>query len=224
MNVSDTRVSVLQARMRSELQQGNLGVRKKSGRYNVSETTCAPMHLHWPNESCLTGATRKRIPFDDLTLGQFVVGFFKNAMDTPNPQIARSMLNELIETVKLSENLSWPIARGAFAVAMHRIEEESISWGDSHFLAENCLTFSQSAVFSRSVTMSSKAQSTQPLTTMKRIMCRWYNEGTCPHTQDHVDATGTTSFRHICMHCFKHLRRNNNHTEQECLNKKKTVD
>ena len=65
----EDRVSALEARMHSELQQGNMGVRKKSGRYNVSETTCAPMHLCWPNESCLTGSTRKRTPFDDLALG-----------------------------------------------------------------------------------------------------------------------------------------------------------
>ena len=56
----EDRVSALEARMRSELQQGNLGVRKKSGHYNVSETTCAPMHLHWPNESCFMGSTCKR--------------------------------------------------------------------------------------------------------------------------------------------------------------------
>ena len=56
----EDRVSALEARMHSELQQGNLGVRKKSGHYNVSETTCAPMHLRWPNESCFMGSTRKR--------------------------------------------------------------------------------------------------------------------------------------------------------------------
>ena len=127
----------------------------------MSETTCAPMHLRWPNESCLTGATRKRTPYDDLTLGQFVVGFLKNAMDTTNPQLSRAMLNELVETMKLSENLSWPIARGAFVVAMHRIEEESVNWSDTRFLAENGLTFSQTAVFSGSVTMSPKVQPTQ---------------------------------------------------------------
>ena len=87
----ENRVAVLEARMRNELQQGNLTTRKKSGRYNVSETTCAPTHLRWPNESCLTRATRKRTSYDDLTLGQFVVGFLKNAMDTTNPQLSRAM-------------------------------------------------------------------------------------------------------------------------------------
>ena len=220
----EDRVAVLEARMRNELQQGNLTTRKKSGRYNVSETTCAPTHLRWPNESCLTGATRKRTSYDDLTLGQFVVGFLKNAMDTTNPQLSRAMLNELVETVKLSENLSWPIARRAFAVAMHRIEEDSVNWSDTRFLAENRLTFSQTAVFSGSVTMSPKVQPPQPLSSVKKIVCRWYNEGTCPHTQDHSDATGTTSFQHICMYCFKQLKRNNSHTELECNNNKKSVE
>ena len=66
-----------------------------------------------------------------------------------------------------------------------------------------------------------KTQSPQALSTTKRIVCHCYNEGTCPHT---LDATGTTRVRHIFMQCFKHLRRNNNHTDQECLNKKKSVE
>ena len=103
----EERVSVLEARMKSEMAQGNNSSRKKSGRYNISETSCAPVHLRWPKESCLTGATRKRTAYDDLTLGQFVVGFLNNVLDTANPQVARATLTELSETVTLSENLSW---------------------------------------------------------------------------------------------------------------------
>ena len=136
--------------MKSELAQGNMNMRKKSGHYNISETTCAPHYLCWLNESCLRGATSKRTAFDDLSLGQFVVGFQNNTMDTTNPQVAKAMLTELIETVKLSKNLSWPIARGAFAVAIHHIEEETVNWSDSRFQAENRLTFSQSEVFNPS--------------------------------------------------------------------------
>ena len=217
----EERVSVLEARMKSEMAQGNNSSRKKSGRYNISETSCAPVHLRWPNESCLTGATRKRTAYDDLTLGQFVVGFLNNVLDTANPQVARAMLTELAETVKLSENLSWQIARGAFAVAMHRIEDETASWTDTRLLAENRLTFSQTAVFNGSITMSPRTSQTQPAAAPKRIVCRWYNEGTCPHTQDHGDTSGATLFRHVCMFCYKTLKRNNGHPESECMNKKK---
>ena len=133
------------------------------------------------------------------------------------------MLAELVETVKLAENPSWPIARGAFAVVMHRVEEEAIVWADSRYFAENRLAYSQTAVFNGSVTMSPKhVPQTQPSGNMKRIVCKWYNEGSCPHSADHLDNTGATMFRHVCMYCFCQLKRNNNHPETDCNNKKKS--
>ena len=36
------------------------------------------------------------------------------------------MLLELVETVKLAENISWHIVRGAFAASMLKIEDECI--------------------------------------------------------------------------------------------------
>ena len=35
------------------------------------------------------------------------------------------MIHKLVESVKLSENLSWSIACGAFAVSMHKMEDET---------------------------------------------------------------------------------------------------
>ena len=115
--------------MRAELQQG-MTHRRKSGRYNTAETPHSAPHLRWPNELCLTGTQRKRTPFDDLSLGQFVVGYINNVLETQHFDTVKHMLTELCETVKLAENLSWPIARGAFAVSMHKIEEEAITWAD----------------------------------------------------------------------------------------------
>ena len=74
----EERVSMLEARMKTELSQGNPNNRKKSGRYNTSDTPCALPYRHWPNESCPSGATRKQTAFDDLSLGQFVMGFVSN--------------------------------------------------------------------------------------------------------------------------------------------------
>ena len=49
----------------------------------------------------------------------------------------KNMLRELGETVRLAENLSWPIARGAFAISMHKIEDETLTWADARALADN---------------------------------------------------------------------------------------
>ena len=48
----EQRFSLLEAKMKNELSHGNN--HKKSGRYNTADTSCAPPHLKWPNESCLT--------------------------------------------------------------------------------------------------------------------------------------------------------------------------
>ena len=134
------------------------------------------------------------------------------------------MLKELSETVKLVENLSWPIACGAFAISMHRIEEETLTWADSRALADNRLTYSQSAVFSGSTMMSPRNTGSPQVTGgPKKIVCRWYNEGSCPHAQEHMDSTGTALFCHICMYCHKYLKRSNNRVEADCFNKKKVI-
>ena len=157
-----------------------------------------------------------------MTLGQFVAGFVANVLDTQHMDTMRNMLKELGDTVKLTENLSWPIARGAFAILMNKIEEETLTCVDCRVLADNRLTYSQSAVFSGSTTMSPRNTGSPQVTGgPKKIVCHWYNEGTCPHTQEHMDSTGTTLFCHICMYCHKDLKRSNNHVETTVLIKRK---
>ena len=120
--------------------------------------------------------------------------------------------------------MSRPIARGVFAASMLKIEDKSISWNDTRVHADHCLTFFQSAVIAGSMTMSSRPSSATPGNgSVKKITCKWHNEGTCPHTADHLDTTGTTLFRHVCLYCFKTLKRNNTHAEAYCLNKKKSM-
>ena len=134
------------------------------------------------------------------------------------------MLSELVETVKLAENISWPIARGAFAASMLKVEEESITWSDTRTLADHRLTYSQSAVFSGSTTMSPRPSTPTPSNgSLKKTVCKWYNEGTCPHSGDHLDSVGSTMFCHICLNCYCTLKRNNVHVEGDCLNKKKAA-
>ena len=75
------------------------------------------------------------------------------------------------------------------------MEEGATVWADSRYFAENRLTCSRTAVFNGSVTMSPKTgpQAAQS-GNMKHIVCKWYNEGSCPHSSDHLDSTGVTAF------------------------------
>ena len=122
----------------------------------------------------MTGSVRMYISCDNFTLGQFVVGFVSKVLDTANTDIAKNMLLDLVETVKLAESLSWPIARrgegggggggGAFALAM----------------PENRLTHSQTVMFNGSVTMSPRPDvEVQQAGNLKCIICKWYSGGSC---------------------------------------------
>ena len=84
--------------MKLEL-QGGMPHCRKSGRYNVSDTPHDTPHLRLPNESRIIGTARKRATFDELSLGQFVIRFINNVMDTQHVPTMKHMLNELAETV-----------------------------------------------------------------------------------------------------------------------------
>ena len=214
-------IAVLESKMKAELQQG-IYLCSKSGRYNVSETPHATPHLRWPNEACVIGTACKRTTFDELSLGQFVICFVTNILDTHHIETQQNMLTELVETVKLAENISWPIARGAFAASLLKIEDESITWNDIRTLADHRLTYSQSAVFSGSTTMSPRPSTPTPGNgSLKKTVCKWYNEGTCPHSGDHLGSFGTTMFHHVCL--YRTLKKNNVHVESDCLNRKKAA-
>ena len=87
---------------------------------------------------------------------------------------------------------------------MHKIEEGTLVWSNNRQLADNRLTYSQSTVFNGSVTMSPRPGTpAQSGGSSKRIVCKWYNEGSCPHSNDHIDSAGVTLFRHICMYCYR---------------------
>ena len=102
--------------------------------------------------------------------------------------LARNMMTELNETIKLAENPFWPIARGAFAMSMHKIEDGTLVWYNSRQLADNRLTYSQSAMFSRLVTMSPRPGTpAQNNGFTRKIFCTWFNGG------DHVDAAEVTT-------------------------------
>ena len=69
------------------------------------------------------------------------IEFDRNVLDTHHVETQWNMLNELVETVKLAQKVSWPFARGAFAASMLKVEEGSITWSDIHTPAYHKLTY-----------------------------------------------------------------------------------
>ena len=82
----------------------------------------------WPNKGILVGPARHRLPFNDLNMTQFVMGFIKNVNDTLDSLTCQYMLAELYNLMKLADSTSWSVAKGAFMSSMHSIEDGEIGW------------------------------------------------------------------------------------------------
>ena len=82
-----------------------------------------------PNKNILLCDGRRR-SYDDLTQAQFVGGVLSTIQDVNLSLYKNAMINELKETMHLSNICSWPIAKSAFADIMTKIGQGRISWDD----------------------------------------------------------------------------------------------
>ena len=54
--------------------------RKKSGRYNVTDTAVVGPQFRWPNEGLISNSHLKKPTYDDLNMAQWVSGQLNNAL------------------------------------------------------------------------------------------------------------------------------------------------
>ena len=185
------RIQQIEQDVKAETTQGK---RKRSGRYNVTDSSSNASFRRWPNEGILVGPSRKRVTFDELTQVQFIMGFVKNLNDTIDPLMCKFMVAELYELMKLMESTSWQVVRGAFIGIMHDIEAGEILWTDRQALMQRRINHSHAAALAP---QPSRIQGPRVgATTERKLFCKFHKAGTCRETADlHVDPmTGITYY------------------------------
>ena len=125
-----------------ELIQGK-PVSKRSGRYNNTDTSILQPQFRWPNEGYTGGAAKKRTAYDDLSVPQWVAGQLTNAIQIQDNDVLRSVLSQIIFTMRDATSIPWPAAREAYASSMHEVEEGRLAWSDATQWALNRLSASQ---------------------------------------------------------------------------------
>ena len=187
-----------------EVLQGKATVlRKKSGRYNTTDTTSMSPQFRWPNEGLVTASHLKKPAYDDLSLAQWVSGQLANILQIEDHVLARNVLIQMAASMKDAVSLPWAAVRSAWAVSMTDIEEGRLGWADSTQWSINRISNSQLAMHNVQTIASSGN---------KVRICCFFNEGTC-NSQGHH---GT--YKHFCAHCFK-LRRSLGHPETRCFSR-----
>ena len=178
-------------------------MRKKSGRYNVTDNPIANPQFRWPNEGLVSNSHVKKPPYDDLSMAQWISGQLNNILLIEDNTTARNVLTQVAMAMKDAVTLPWPAVRSAWAVSMSDIEEGRLGWADSTQWALNRISNSQLAVLN-SHTVNAGGQRTK--------ICRFYNEGNCNHEGHHG------MYKHFCAYCQK-LGRSLMHPELRCMSR-----
>ena len=183
----------------------------KSGRFRGSEALVTKQIL-WPQELCYNGPARKLVSYDDLSPQQFVVGYLRSFQLEKSPAIKEAMMEYVIKLFQTSLDTTWDIARGANAVVYQSLEQDRLQWTDTSEVDKLLSLYTQRVNVS---------EASRSFNSTRKVTCTHYNAGRCIKEGDHV-REGTT-YRHICSHCFRTVKRAYNHPEAEC-NRKREAD
>ena len=98
-------------------------IRKKSGRYNTTDTTTLGPQFRWPNEGLVSASHLRKPSYDDLTLAQWASGQTSNILLIDDHSLAKNMLIQMAAAMRDAVSVLWPLVRSAWAVSMTDIEE-----------------------------------------------------------------------------------------------------
>ena len=184
--------------------QGKLNItRKKSGRYNTTETTTVGPSFRWPNEGLVSASHLRKPSYNDLTLAQWTSGQLANILLVEDSTLSQNMLTQMATALRDAISLPWPVVRSAWAVPMTDIEESRLTWGDHMQWSLNRISNSQLAMHNTQSVNSSGS---------KIRICRFFNEGSCSNEGHH----GT--YKHFCNFCYKQGR-SLVHPETRCFHR-----
>ena len=169
-------------------------LRKKSGWYNITDTTLVAPEYRWPNEGFISLVGRKPA-YDDLSLAQWVSGQLNNMRQIEDAQVSLAIRDAVL--------LPWPTAHGAWELSMTEVEEGHLDWSDATQWALNCINGSQVAVLN--------SQALAP-TGGHVLICKLFNEGTCTNKNHHGP------YKHCCSSSHRNGK-SLGHPEFKCVTK-----
>ena len=205
------RLAELETTTRAEL-PGNTH-KFKSGRFRTSESSVNNF-VRWPHEMVYIGASRKRILYDELTPVQWMLGFLRCLQEQRDTATSQHMLSHGINVLQDAVDVSFPVAKGAYAVTMHEMEEGRVTWGDTERLERIRQLYTQRHLFQGTPEVASQAGKTA-MQGNNRQVCAAYQNGSCSSETDHRD-NGILQ-RHICAHCVKTVKKAHNHPQSSCF-------
>ena len=86
--------------------------------------------VKWPHEFVLSGSSKERTSYDQLTMPQWMAGFCRTMREETNQNLKDHMLNYLIDLMDDANDFSWGAAKASHAVLLCHMEQGEVTGYD----------------------------------------------------------------------------------------------
>ena len=97
-----------------------------------SDTYWCKKKVPWPQNHILSGTTKSRVSYDNLSMAQWVSGFCAIIKDESNVQTNNNMLSYVADLMEDCHDFGWQSASGAHAVVLCHMEENKVNWEETN--------------------------------------------------------------------------------------------
>ena len=160
--------------------------------------------IKWPHEYILSGLSKERVTYDQLSATQWVAGFGRTMRDESDPEIRQHMLDYMISLMDDANDFSWILAKASHAVLLCRMEQgEVASYADISAIYRIRRANAQKHVPHSQVSPQNFINGKKFTKTTKSMPCTYFNQGTCLQKKSHE--TRGVLYKHLCF-MFWHLQ------------------
>ena len=207
LRTSDT----IQARVDDRIKelQGMYPQGKFKSQRGGSDTYWCKREVPWPQNHILSGTSKSRVTYDNLSMAQWVAGFCAIIKDESNVQ-TNNMLSYVADLMEDCYDFGWQSAKGAHAVVLCHMEESKVNWDETNKL--DCLR----RVHAQRTPNSNTSLGRKFKSKDKGIPCRFYQKGTCGQKTEHEN--GGQLYLHVCENCFA-KGKSHPHAGKDCRKK-----
>ena len=138
-----------------------------------SDTYWCKKEVPWPQNHILSGTSKSRVTYDNLSMAQWVSGFCAIIKDENNVETKNNMLSYVVDLMEDCQDFGWQSAKGTHAVVLCHMEENKVNWDDTNKLDRLRRVHAQRTPNSNT-SLGRKFKSKD-----KGISCRFYQKGTC---------------------------------------------
>ena len=160
----------------------------------------------WPHSHLSLHFVSREKKYEELSIAEFCAGYIAILESSPRSKNAPRVAH-LKELMYLATKYQWRYVLNYHAACLMEIERGHLKWGDS-FQMLQCTTLAGGILLQPSNQNRGGASGSRSAGQFGKeggtVFCRFYQRGTCSHTDDHQGLFNgeTRLLRHICAKCW----------------------